>query len=200
MIDGGSQDGTAELLSSYGSKIDYWVSEPDAGIYDAMNKGITAAQGVFIFHLNAGDRLLHIPTKELTAANATSADAAAFRVIIPGRREFIPSYSILLRFNNTLHHQGTFFRRTSLPAYDTNYKVFADFDVNQKLARRRAAIDIFDRTVASHAADGISDIPTKTTISEFFQVIAKNYGILHVPVAWILCKWRGLISRIEQNQ
>jgi glycosyltransferase involved in cell wall biosynthesis len=48
VIDGGSDDGTRELLCQYGSAIDYWVSEPDKGIYDAMNKGIAAAQGTFM--------------------------------------------------------------------------------------------------------------------------------------------------------
>ncbi len=198
VIDGGSEDGTRELLRKYDSEIDYWVSESDRGIYDAMNKGIAAAHGKFIFHLNAGDKLLYIPIPELKAASDHSADAAAFRVLITGRGEFRPSYTLSLRFNNTLHHQGTFFRRQSLPVYDTKYKVFADFDVNQKLALRGARVDIFDSVVASHAPGGVSDIPSRATIAEFFRVIASNYGIAHVPIAWILCKWRGLISRLNR--
>jgi glycosyltransferase involved in cell wall biosynthesis len=198
VIDGGSEDGTRELLHKYDSEIDYWVSESDRGIYDAMNKGIAAARGKFIFHLNAGDRLLYIPIPELKAASDHSADAAAFRVLITGRGEFLPSYTFSLRFNNTLHHQGTFFRRQSLPVYDTKYKVFADFDVNQKLALRGARVDIFDSVVASHATNGVSDIPSKATNAEFFRIIANNYGITHVPIAWVLCKWRGLISRLSR--
>lgn len=200
VIDGGSEDGTCELLREYESEIDYWVSEPDCGIYDAMNKGIAAARGEFIFHLNAGDRLLCIPTSELKAASDHSADAAAFRVLITGSGEFRPSYTLLLRFNNTLHHQGTFFRRQSLPLYNTKYKVFADFDVNQKLALRGARVDIFDTVVASHATDGVSNIPNRATNAEFFRIIANNYGITHVPIAWVLCKWRGLISRLSRIQ
>jgi glycosyltransferase involved in cell wall biosynthesis len=198
VVDGGSEDGTREILSSYESEIDYWISEPDDGIYDAMNKGVAAAQGTFIFHLNAGDRLLYIPILELKTASSHSVDAAAFPVLITGRGVFRPSYTFSLRFNNTLHHQGTFFRKQSLPTYDTKYKVFADFDANQKLALRRAQVAIFDRVVASHEPDGVSDIPSRATISEFFHIIANNYGITHLPIAWALCKWRGLISRVSR--
>jgi len=198
VIDGGSEDGTIELLRQYDSVIDYWVSEPDKGIYDAMNKGIAAAQGTFIFHLNAGDRLLHIPTPELEAAALRGVDAAAFRVSVDGKQEFLPTYGFALRLKNTLHHQGTFFRREGLPVYDARYRVFADFDVNQRLALRRARIEIFDQVVALHATGGISDVASRAANSEFFQIIAKNFGRSHLPFAWFLCKWRGLVSRLAR--
>jgi len=56
VIDGGSTDGTIEILRAYDRRIDYWVSEPDTGIYDAMNKGIRASTGALVGILNADDR------------------------------------------------------------------------------------------------------------------------------------------------
>ena len=58
IIDGGSTDGSREVIEQYKDKIDYWISEPDKGIYNAMNKGIKAASGEFLLFLNSGDRLI----------------------------------------------------------------------------------------------------------------------------------------------
>lgn len=199
VIDGGSEDGTRELLSNYDSDIDYWLSEPDKGIYDAMNKAVAVAQGTFIFHLNAGDRLLSIPTEKLEAAVLNRIDIVAFRVSVDGKEDFRPSRGFALRLNNTLHHQGTFFRREGLPLYDTRYRVFADFDLNQRLAIRGAKIELFDQVVALHMSGGVSAISSRANISEFFAIIVKNYGLPYLPLSWTLCKWQGLRARIKRR-
>lgn len=55
IIDGGSTDGTVDIIKKYADEIVYWISEPDKGIYDAMNKGIKKANGEWINFINAGD-------------------------------------------------------------------------------------------------------------------------------------------------
>ena len=58
IIDGGSTDGTVDIIKKYEDKIDYWVSEPDSGISDAFNKGVQQSNG-YILMLNAGDIFIH---------------------------------------------------------------------------------------------------------------------------------------------
>ena len=57
VIDGGSTDGTVDIIRRYESGLAYWVSEPDKGIYDAMNKGLQKATGDYVWFINAGDTL-----------------------------------------------------------------------------------------------------------------------------------------------
>lgn len=75
VIDAGSQDGTLELLNRYDHAIDYWVSEPDNGIYDAMNKGIRLSSGEWLNFLNAKDIFCESGTIELVAKAFFRSDA-----------------------------------------------------------------------------------------------------------------------------
>ena len=59
VIDGGSKDGTLDVIKKYANKLAYWISEPDKGIYDAMNKGIAKATGDWINFMNAGDKFIN---------------------------------------------------------------------------------------------------------------------------------------------
>jgi glycosyltransferase involved in cell wall biosynthesis len=182
VIDGGSNDGTVELLQQWDEKVDYWLSEPDSGIYDAMNKGIEAARGFYLLHLNAGDRMTYFPARELSDACTENIDVAAFRVLEDGKREFLPSYGRGLRFRNSLHHQGTFYRRDKFPPYDLRFKALADFDVNQRLAKSSVKVKIFDCVVATHSSGGISH--SKSAMSEHFLVVRKNHGWLQMIATW----------------
>lgn len=200
VVDGGSNDGTVEYLQAHTAKIDFWVSEPDRGIYDAMNKAIAHARGTYLLHLNAGDRLLNVPYEELRQGRDAGTDILAFRVALDNGRLHKPSYGYGLAFNNTLHHQGTFFRRASFPGYQDGYRIFADFDANQRLALASAQARIYDKVVAYHATDGVSNQNTASAVKEFFQIIAANYGRRALPVAWLLCKGRGLRARLERRK
>ena len=163
VIDGGSSDGTVEYLREHGHVVDHWLSEPDCGIYDAMNKGIALARGTYLLHLNAGDSLVRFPKAELEQAKRDGIDVVAFRVALDGRREFRP------------------------------------FDANQKLAKSGARMRIYNTVVAHHATDGVSNQNTARAVSEFFAVIANNYGRLALPVAWMMCKWDGLKRRLRRG-
>lgn len=183
VIDGGSNDGTVELLQSWSDKIDYWLSEQDAGIYDAMNKGISAATGEYILHLNAGDNLFWIPAAELTDCKSDKVDVVCFNVLIDGKAVYRSQLGFLMRIDNTWHHQGTFYKRVSHPGYDTRYRVFSDFDVNQKLYLGGCTVRMFSETISGFSTGGASS--GQASRKEIYQIIRKNYGVIYLPIAFV---------------
>ncbi len=175
VIDGGSDDGTVELLEKFSSSIDYWRSEPDRGIYDAMNRGIEAAVGDFILHLNSGDRLVKIPVARLRRCIEEGTTVACFAVLLDRTRVFRPRTGLLMKIDNAWHHQGTFYRRLSHLGYDLRYQVFGDFDLNQRLMLRGARVRRFEEIVAEHTTDGISS--SRARRHEVYRIIRRNFGI-----------------------
>jgi glycosyltransferase involved in cell wall biosynthesis len=185
VVDGGSEDGTVELLRDLDHAIDYWMSEPDGGIYDAMNKGIAAAAGEYILHLNAGDRLRRIPYAALHQCLKDDIDIVCLRVNMAGWGLFRPGWR-LLRIINTWHHQGTFYRRKNHPGYDTKYHLLADFDCNQKLLKAGRPFRMFKDVVADQAELGITGAVDSSR--EFFEIIRSNFGRPYVALAhfWLM--------------
>jgi glycosyltransferase involved in cell wall biosynthesis len=193
VIDGGSNDGSVEVLRGFGESIDYWVSEPDGGIYDAMNKGIAAATGQFVLHLNAGDRLRCIPWQELEQALADNIDVACFAVKIEGCRTYRPRTGFFLRFANTWHHQGTFYRRKTHLGYRTQYRIFGDFDLNQRMMKAGKSVRLSNTVVAEVIGAGVS--ADMSNYREQYSVVKQNFGTPYVCLALIWrCVWPAIVA------
>ncbi len=136
IIDGGSTDGTIDIIKRYRAGISCWVSEKDAGIADAMNKGILHASGQYILFLHSDDYLLSNSSIR-TAKNQLqkNADFHAFPIyydmgshrIVRRSRGFSPWINLKTGF----YHQGLFFHRDifkRLGMYDTSFKIAMDYE------------------------------------------------------------------------
>lgn len=197
IIDGASTDGTLNIIRHYEDEISYWLSEPDKGIYNAMNKGWHAAQGNYVYYLGADDLLISLPLTQLTLAYTNHIDLVYGNVLFSDNRLFKSRYGVSLIFNNSLHHQGLFMRKHSnlQEPFDERFKVFADFDLNQRLYKQKASALAINTTVSLFNIGGISN---NTNSREFFQIIYKNYGVFAVIIAFCLAKIRGLAFRLLQ--
>ncbi len=139
VIDGGSTDGSAEYLQTNSEKVNYWVSERDKGIYNAMNKGIRAAHGDYIQILNAGDCLAAADvTERMLSALSQYTDADILygnmlRVDAAGNvtgksGEIEPSHRIF--YGGTLNHDCAYIRRALFDEYglyDENLRIVSDW-------------------------------------------------------------------------
>ena len=137
VVDGASTDGSVDVIDQYRSKIDYAISEPDAGIYNAMNKGIKKATGDYCYFLNSGDALASKHTLDLIFSRSVydSPFINGHQINIikgeqhksPAKNRFLTLYDFYL---GTIKHQATFIRRNLFDKYglyDENLKITSDW-------------------------------------------------------------------------
>ncbi len=135
VIDGGSTDGSADYIACQSTNIDYWVSEPDKGIYNAMNKGIAKATGEYLLFLNSGDHFFSNSVLQENNDKIANYDLIYFNIVYVRENDsFTVSYPKQLSFSffflGTLCHQSTFIKKTlfdELGSYDENLKLVSDW-------------------------------------------------------------------------
>lgn len=134
IIDGGSTDGTQDIIKRYERKISYWVSEPDNGISDAFNKGISASKGDYILMLNAGDVFSNDTVLADNIHLFDESDIIVFRAFVQNTGRFIGINSFEGKTQAQkarLPHQATFVNRgvyNRYGLYDTSYRIRMDYE------------------------------------------------------------------------
>ncbi|MBW2369680.1 MAG: glycosyltransferase [Deltaproteobacteria bacterium] len=173
IVDGKSTDNTLDIIKTYDSQITTWISEPDNGLYDAMNKAWEIArEDSSLLFLGAGDKIVNMPSRLSCLANG---HVICGRVRLGERGIFKSRANFQLRFANTLHHQSLIVPKQLHPdpPFNTAYRVYADFDFNQRLYKKGIPF-VFDPSFLSDAdPGGIS----QTYSPESYRVSLKNYGI-----------------------
>lgn len=162
VIDGASTNGTREWLEAQRSRIARLVSEPDQGVYDAMNKGVAAAQGEWVLFLGADDRLAGdmVVSEALNWMKKTEAGVAAGEAAYDDGR----IYKLRSRVNplarNFVHHQAAFYRRSLFAengAFDLSLAIMADYDFNLRLWKNHVRFKPVPLRIAACGVRGISD-------------------------------------------
>ncbi|MDR1207266.1 MAG: glycosyltransferase [Rickettsiales bacterium] len=137
VVDGGSTDGTLDVLNMYNRRIDNFITEPDGGIYQAMNKGIRASSGEFLIFMNGGDFFFSNDSiKKSLLCIDESADVFygdSYRKFDNPEKDFIKTYPDTITFDfflaNTLGHQSCFIRKDLFDRfgmYREDFKIVSD--------------------------------------------------------------------------
>lgn len=183
VVDGGSNDGSKEYLESKSALITRWISEPDKGIYNAMNKGIAMATGEYCIFMNSGDHFLSAMVLEKAAPELDGTDYCVGRTIVMDEQYAslrMPPKSPTLRFlsDNALQHQSTFIKTKLLKEhpYDESLKIVADWAhfVENRYVRHHSYKSM-DIVVAVFYLDGISFNQPKQVRTEFNLVLKRLF-------------------------
>jgi len=187
IIDGGSTDGSVDIIKQYADKITYWVSEPDKGIYNAMNKGILQAKGEYLNFMNSGDCFYSptVLTEIFEKYNFTESVVTGNRIEVLWEKterfsEGIKvlnngKITLLSLLKDTIHHQCSFIKRELFEKYglyDESYKIVSDWIFFLKtIGIYGEKINYINEIVAIVDYSGISIIQDKERDTERLRAI-----------------------------
>jgi len=198
VVDGASSDGTLKVIQRYQDRLSNLVSEKDAGIYDAMNKGLALANGDYVLFMNSGDELYASDTVENVFSTAPDADIYYGETemyneawqSIGKRRHSVPEKFTWksFRFGMTISHQAIYIRRTLTEPYDRQYELSADIDWILTAAKKAKTSVKVSGYVAKYLVGGMSKKRHQQSLKERFAIFMKHYGVLpnlfnHVVIA-----------------
>lgn len=194
LCDGGSDDDTRQLAESFGlANLKIVDTTGDKGIYDAMNRGIDAASGEYLYFMGADDRLHSAKALDVITQNTKA------KVLLAGVRQseprhpkvpewYTPKWSGELLLRNCVHHQGALYHRSVFKnyRYPVNFSILADYHLNLKLWLEGVSVDHHDVHLATCGSEGVSK---KFTASLYREEWAVKRSILPFQHLWWQPPW-----------
>lgn len=198
VVDGGSKDGTLSIIEKYRSQIDIIISEPDQGIYDAMNKAIKYCSGAWINFMNCGD----IFYSSETIAGIFNEEMFDLPDVIYGNHKALQRGNLISKIpapledlwkGMTIQHQSTFIKTSILKEspFNTIYSYAADYDVFYKNFKTGAKIKYINNYLSIVTAEGFSETNSLATYLEFWQIASKyeqNSLLIDKHYRWVIKK------------
>jgi glycosyltransferase involved in cell wall biosynthesis len=196
IVDGKSTDGTLEVTASYPG-IAKVISEPDQGLYDAMNKGLKEASGEYVWFLNSGDQIYAPDTTErmmeglegrpdIIYGGTLIIDEAQNEI---GDRRLKPPDQLTwksFRKGMLVCHQSFIVKRTVAPEYNLDYRLSADIDWCIRAAKNSEQIRNSGLVLSRFMEGGLTDQNIKAGLKERFRIMTQNYGLIPTILRHIL--------------
>ena len=195
IIDGASTDDTLAIVKQASIASLRVYSEPDKGLYDAMNKGIARARGRYIMFLNAGDALADETVLARMALLASDNPGVIYgqtqlvdaqRNVVGQRHLIAPKRLTAASFLNgmVVCHQAFVARRDLVPEYDLQYRLSADYDwCIRVLQASPANAYVGDQPIISYLAEGMTTRHHRASLMERYRIMCRHYGTIRATLA-----------------
>lgn len=205
LVDGGSKDNTLSIAEKYRSHIHQLISEPDKGLYDAMNKGIRLATGDYLCFLNAGDTL---HTHDTLQAIVNTLSSEQLPDVIYGETAIVDKHRRFLHMRKKstpkqlnwksfkegmlVCHQAFLASRAlaQKETYDLGYRFSADFDWCIRIMKRAKTLHNTHTTLIDYLNEGMTTQNHRASLKERFRIMVKHYG-------WISTLWHHFLFAIR---
>lgn len=203
IVDGGSEDDTIDIIKKNKDKITQWISEPDKGIYDAMNKGLKMANGDWCIFMGGDDVFYNKQTIKNIVSHFTNKNNIYYgNVIMSTTKKIYPGYRIskFLICRRNICHQSIFYPKKIYKnySYDLKYPIWADWVYNIKLFSLVPKNFIYINSIVSIFNDkGISNKGDVTFKKNRWRIINKYIGKKYCILLWIGYKTKQFIKNIK---
>jgi glycosyltransferase involved in cell wall biosynthesis len=214
IVDGGSTDGTVELLSKHSAELSWWCSEPDTGIYDAWNKGIEQSRGEWLCFLGADDLLAGNTVLEQIKPKLEGAENSASRFVYStielidnqgqhvefrGRQSAFIKWQLNHGMPRDIPHTGMFHRKSIFEEhglFDPTFEIAGDYELIMRefKVNKHLLYFVSDLVIARKGIGGISETNRAQSIKEFHLARCKNQ-LPAFTIPWFLVYSRALLRR-----
>lgn len=215
VIDGGSTDGTLEIIKKNSDQINHWVSESDKGIYNAWNKGLEHASGDWIYFLGADDffwdrHVLERVSSELSRVSSDTIIAYGQVMLVDSAGGSLypmgePWANIKQRFRQVMciPHQGVFHRSSlfkHLGNFNESFRIAGDYEMLLRYLKANTPVFFPGIIVAAMRLGGLSSNPKNTLVTmREFRVAQKINGVSGPSPVWVLALYRVYIRLLLQK-
>lgn len=214
IIDGASKDSTIDIIRHYEKHVSKWISEPDKGLYDAMNKGLQMATGEYVWFMNAGDEIFDNQAVETFISKIhqkgdvyygdalfVNEDGSAV-----GLRSKVTPHQLPknlrwqhFRLGMVVCHQSFIARRNIAPAYLLNHRYCADIDWEIKCLKVSQKVVYLDTPLARYLTGGYSVKNLKKSLKDRFEVLRTHFGFWATLLAHVQILFRGFLFALKRK-
>lgn len=187
VIDGASKDRTVDIIKENSDVVTKWISEPDKGLYDAMNKGLDIATGDYVWFLNAGDKIFkknilsylfeeEFVKRDIYYGDTLIVDEQGRKI---GGRRLKPKEDVTwksFKWGMLVCHQSILVKRDIAPRYNLNYKIAADYEWVLESFKRARYIAGTHHKISCFLEGGLSQNNMIKANKERFKIMTEYYG------------------------